>query len=189
MVFRLDIVFALSCLLACAPPPVDQPNPTFRPDSGISPSRIDAGASSRIQVRTVIDGDTVIMTATSDAKTPDGRNLSGETVRLLGVDAPEIARPPDRMESDCWGEESRTEARNLMQGVTVTLEFGSNDYRDGYGRLLAYIVLPDGSVANEVLIENGSARSYQRYQHRYRSRYEALEQQARSRNLGVWTCP
>jgi len=182
-------LFVVLLVTGCAPPPIDQPNPLFRPDSGVTNSGADAGSDPRVQVRTVLDGDTIILTATADAKAPDGRNLSGATVRLLGVDAPEIARPPQQPNSDCWGDESRDKARNLMQGLTVTLEFGSNDYRDVYGRLLAYVVLPDGEVANEVLIETGAARSYERFQHRYRSRYEQLERAARDRNLGVWTCP
>ena len=181
-------LFVVLLVAGCAPPPIDQANPLFRPDSGITNGTTDAGGGPRVQVRTVIDGDTIILTATADAKAPDGRNLSGETVRLLGVDAPEIAHPPDRIDSDCWGDESRDKARNLMQGLSVTLEFGSNDYRDVYDRLLAYVVLPDGQVANEILIETGSARSYERFQHRYRSRYEQLEKNARDRNLGVWTC-
>jgi len=175
---------------ACAPPPIDQPPNQFRPDSGeVSTGSDSGGSTTRVQVRSVIDGDTVILSATADAKSPDGRNLQGETVRLLGVDAPEIARPPTQITSDCWGEESHQSARNLMQGLVVELGFSSNDYRDVYGRLLAYIILPNGRIANEILIENGDARSYQQFQHRYRSRYEALEKQARDSNLGVWACP
>ena len=137
---------------------------------------------------TVIDGDTIILTATSDAKSPDGRNLSGETVRLLGVDAPEVARPPQTPTSDCYGDEARVDARDLMQGRTVTLSYGTSNYRDTYGRLLAYVIFSNGEIANETLIENGSARSYDRFSHRYRSRFEAAEKRARDQNLGVWTC-
>ena len=75
-----------------------------------------------------------------------------------------------------------------MQGRTVTLAYGTNNYRDSYGRLLAYVVFSSGEIANETLIENGSARSYDRFSHRYRSRFEAAEKRARDRNLGVWTC-
>jgi endonuclease YncB( thermonuclease family) len=179
----------LLMLVACAPPPVD-PGPTrFSPDSGTGSTNDGGGSNSIVQIRTVIDGDTVILSATASLKGPDGRNLSGETIRLLGVDAPEIARPPMRLNPDCWGDESHLAARNLMQGLSVTLEYSSNDYRDVYDRLLAYVVMRDGKVANEVLIESGAARSFDQFQHRYRSRYEQLEKNARDRNLGVWTCP
>jgi len=176
--------------MACGPPPVEGPAPTYTNDSGVT-NMADAGsvaAQARVQVRQVIDGDTIILTATSDAKSPDGRNLSGETVRLLGVDAPEVARPPQTPTSDCYGDQARNDAKELMQGRTVTLAYGTNNYRDSYGRLLAYVVFSDGEIANETLIENGSARSYDRFSHRYRSRFEAAEKRARDKNLGVWTC-
>jgi micrococcal nuclease len=185
-----NLMLCAALFFACAPPPINPPGGHFPPDSGDDPSRTDGGSTGgpRIQVQYVIDGDTVVLSATAGAKTPDGKKLSGETVRLLGVDAPEIARPPHQATADCWGDESHRAARNLMQGLTIELEFGANDVRDDFDRLLAYIIMPDGKVANEILIEDGDARSYQRFRHRYRSRYEALEEKARDRNLGVWTC-
>ena len=184
------VLIASFSFVACGPPPVEGPAPNYSTDSGVT-TPTDAGttvAGPRVQVRQVIDGDTIILTATSDAKTPDGRNLSGETVRLLGVDAPEVARPPQTPTSDCYGDEARADARDLMQGRTVTLAYGTSNYRDTYGRLLAYVVFSNGEIANETLIENGSARSYDRFSHRYRSRFEAAEKRARDQNLGVWTC-
>jgi len=175
---------------------VDLPGDRFPPDTGNSSSGIDAGnGGARIQIQSVIDGDTIILSATADAKTPDGRNLSGETVRMLGVDAPEIAHSQNSTPAECWGDESHQAARNLMQGLTVELAYdcdpprcSRSDLRDSWGRLLAYIILPDGRVGNEVLIEKGDAFSFDSFNHRYRSRYEALEKKARDRNLGVWTC-
>lgn len=156
---------------------------TMRTDSGVPPS-------SGILVDTVFDGDTMRISANSALKAPDGKALNGEHVRFLGIDAPEIAHPPDP--ADCWGPEAAEFARGLLAGKFVTLEYDeTHELRDDTSshRLLAYIRLPDGRVANEVLIEEGQARSFRAFPHKYRDRYNALESQAKSDNLGMWSCP
>lgn len=171
----------------------------FRPDSGSTQTVWDGGSTGdagdrpapRVLARFVVDGDTIILSATADVLAPDGKPLSGETVRMLGLDAPEIAHPnatPPTTSPDCWGDEAHTEARDLMQGLNVTLDFASSDLRDQFGRLLAYVVLADGRVANEVLIRQGHAKHFGRYRHRDYDAYERLEQLARTEGLGVWTC-
>ena len=107
---------------------------------------------------------------------------------MLGVDAPEIAKNGDP--GDCWGDESHTAARNLMQGLRVKLDFGSSDLRDRFDRLLAYVELPDGRIANEVLIQEGNARSFGAFSHRELSRYDDLEDEAKAAGKGLWSgCP
>lgn len=188
------------------------PPPTFRADSGVradggnNPNDAgngDAGTTGQtVLVALVYDGDTARLSAGASVMTPDSRPLSGESVRFLGVDAPEIAHPP--APADCWGDEAHARARDMLQGRTVTLEYDldpgctppiSNSQaeacglRDDFGRLLAYVHLSDGTVANETLIAEGHARSFRRFTHKYTARYNALEEQARNANLGLWTCP
>ncbi len=148
----------------------------------------DSGTGRVVLVSRVIDGDTVVLSADPGAMSPDGRPLNGETVRMLGVDAPEIEHPPNPAPADCWGDESHTAGRNLMQGLRVRLEFDAT-LRDMFDRLLAYVILPDGREANAVMIQRGDAKSFRAFRHRQRDHYDELERQAERSNLGLWTCP
>lgn len=156
-----------------------------RADSG---EVADVGHVALVLVSRVIDGDTVVLSADAQSMSPDARPLNGVTIRMLGVDAPEIAHPPDPTPADCWGPESQAAARNLMQGLQVTLEFDST-LRDPFDRLLAYIILPDGREANAVMIRSGDARSFRRYRHRRRDEYDRLEAEAERDGIRLWTCP
>ncbi len=58
--------------------------------------------------------------------------------------------------------------------------------RGRYGRLLAYIVLPDGTVLNERLLSEGLAQADDRWPHRDMDRYRQLEDQAKREKRGLW---
>ena len=89
--------------------PIDPP-----PDAGLTPAP-DAGwagmPSRNILVRTVLDGDTIIVSANDTVRAPDGAPLDGERVRLLGIDAPEIAHNGDP--ADCWGDNAHEFTRSV----------------------------------------------------------------------------
>ena len=102
-----------------------------------------AGLDGPLQVVRVKDGDTLVL------------NLAGqdEDVRLIGVDTPEKfesdklyrddADSPLRAdEIQALGEGASRFAEDLLEGETVYLEPGLEP-RDRYGRLLAYLYLPD----------------------------------------------
>ncbi len=157
------------------------------PDMG----RMDIGPigtpNRNILVRTVIDGDTIIVSASSAVLTPDRRPLNGETIRFLGVDTPEIEHPPEPEE--CFGDEAKAFTEGKIDGRLVELRYDTaNGVRDTFGRLLAYVVL-SGEIINESLIRTGHARAFRQFPHRDRSHYIDLESQARSQNLGLWACP
>lgn len=164
-------------------------------DTGV---RADAGTlpTHNILVRTVLDGDTVVVEASQGVRTPDGRPFDGERIRFLGLDAPEIEHPPTP--ADCYGPEAATFVRSQIEGRIVQVEFdpthcNTNNLaacRDDYDRLLAYIHLGD-VVINEQLLQDGYARVFRgaRFQHRDSSKYNDLESQARSARIGMWTCP
>jgi micrococcal nuclease len=150
-----------------------------RPDAGMIPDMV--------LTRIVIDGDTLVISAGSNLMTPDDRPLDGETIRLLGVDTPEIAHDPEPAE--CYGPEAKVFTEMEIGGRTIELTYDiENGVRDDFGRLLAY-VSRNGQVHNERLIETGHARAFRQFDHRERSRYIALESEARDRNLGLWNCP
>ena len=203
----LVTLWCLALLAACG---VGRQGPrdvgVFSVDSGVphdGGTDVDAGPNLAIQAGFVIDGDTVRLSAAAAMRTPDNRPMTGESVRLLGIDAPEIAHPPNP--ADCWGDEAHARARELMQGRIIELSYDLDPsctlpiaparaedcrLRDQFGRLLAYITLAsDGTVVNERLIREGHARSFRRYPHRFTAQYNAAEDQARNARLGLWSCP
>ncbi|WP_373189178.1 lamin tail domain-containing protein [Halolamina sp.] len=143
------------------------------------------------EVVEVVDGDTMKVVF---------ENGSRETIRLLGVDTPEVhtENSPDEFEGvpeteagrNClrkWGEQASSVAKERLLGETVTLSFDANEPRRGYyGRLLVYLHV-DGGSFNYALITNGLARVYDS-QFEYRDRYDTTESAAMDANVGLWAC-
>ncbi len=126
----------------------------------------------------VVDGDTLHLAA------PDSTDAVTK-VRLLGIDAPEIAtHAEDRM---YFAQEATAFAERLVCDgqVTVYLDERSGS-RDRYGRLLAYIELADGSFLNEDLLLEGYAYADLRFRHSYYQKYQQLEASARALRAGLW---
>ena len=91
-------------------------------------------------VTRVVDGDTLRARV-------DG---SIERVRLIGIDAPE--------RGECFYVRATELLQSLTQGIAVKIEGDSTQRpRDRYGRLLAYVGLPDAADAGEVLLQRGAA--------------------------------
>ncbi|HUV63255.1 MAG TPA: thermonuclease family protein [Sedimentisphaerales bacterium] len=126
----------------------------------------------------VVDGDTL------DIDVPDGANKCTR-IRLLGIDAPETRS--ERSEPMYFGPEATEFATDLMLGQSVTVYLDApNPTRGKYGRLLAYVRLPDGRFANEVLVAEGFAYADTRFDHSLFNKYRQLEAGARSRAKGLW---
>ena len=127
------------------------------------------------EVIDVTDGDTF------DVRI-DGRR---DTVRLFGVDAPEL-RHPTRGE-DPFG----PEATNFMVeaiDAPVCLEAGITE-RDDFDRLLRYAWLPDGRMLNEELLREGLAviSTFPPDVRYVESRYLAAQDEARTAARGIWS--
>jgi micrococcal nuclease len=91
----------------------------------------------------VVDGDTLHVLV-------DGRD---ETVRIIGINAPET--------DECWGTEATQAAARLLDGASVGLVADpTQDDRDRYGRLLRYVLLPDGTDVGQRMIADGNADEY-----------------------------
>ncbi len=121
----------------------------------------------------VADGDTL------DVTTPSG---AVETVRVIGIDTPEVFGG-----SECGGPAASAAMKRLATGrqVKVTSD-PTQDRRDHYGRLLAYI--DDGSRdLGYTLVKRGLAAAYPydgpflRY-----PRYRNADRQARNQARGSW---
>jgi len=89
----------------------------------------------------VFDGDTVLL-------------HSGERIRYLGIDAPEVAH--DRRPADCYGYEAKERNARWVLGKKIRLEY-EGEPRDSYGRLMAYVFLTDGRLINAELVREGCA--------------------------------
>lgn len=107
----------------------------------------------------VVDGDTVKVRFT---EIPYGCELR-ETVRLIGVNTPELNRNNDK-EAEYFSVEALNFINNFyLSSVSIELD-PINGLRDKYGRLLAYIWLPNGKCLNELLIKEGYGYFYDKYQ-------------------------
>lgn len=134
------------------------------------------------KVSWVYDGDTIKITGIGK-------------VRLLGIDVPEredslrdrfFTRqgiPPATLRS------VHAQARRLVlersYGQTVSLRTGHPAY-DRYGRLLAYVTLPDGRLLNRLLLERGLAAVYRRFDFSLKKDFLLAEKQARQAGRGMW---
>jgi len=127
----------------------------------------------------VIDGDTVVVRK-------GGRE---ETIRLIGIDTPESEHAPGGPE--CFHAEATAKARELLEGEEiVVMTDPTQDERDAYDRLLAYITLPDGTDFGAQMIEGGFAKEYTFKGRDYerQSTYRQLVVTADAKNVGLWKC-
>jgi endonuclease YncB( thermonuclease family) len=103
----------------------------------------------------VVDGDTWAV-------------FGGETIRELGIDAPESRYLFGRELWACdaekaLGDQAKARLEELLLDGPIRIE--TNGDRDRYDRLLARAVLPDGRYAGDVLIEEGLAVPWAGRQH------------------------
>ena len=126
----------------------------------------------------VVDGDTF------DVNIPDGKH-DRTRVRLWGVDTPETVKPNTPPQH--FGREASdfTKEQTLHKTVRIELEAGKNP-RDKYGRLLAWVFLPDGRMLNRVLVEEGYGYADPRFEHQYKSEFNRLQHQAMDAGRGLW---
>jgi micrococcal nuclease len=128
-----------------------------------------------LPVTHVSDGDTITV------RTPAGE----DTVRLLGVDTPEVKDP--RKPVQCFGQAASAHTKARLTGQSVRLEPDpTNNDRDKYGRLLRYIYLPDGTLYNAELIREGYAFAYTVFPLVRLDEFRTLEREARAANRGLW---
>lgn len=103
-----------------------------------------AGPPQSARVVEVIDGDTLVL-------------AGGLKVRVLGIDAPEMER--DGQPADFLAHQAKAALTGLTLNREVVLECDRLRY-DRYGRLLAYVYLPDRTLVNAELVRRGMARVY-----------------------------
>jgi endonuclease YncB( thermonuclease family) len=124
----------------------------------------------RATVTRVVDGDTLVVQY--------GKRT--DRVRLIGIDSPEVGT--------CYAAEATAVVQRLaFRRVVRLLGDGTQARRDRYGRLLAYVGLPNGRDLGRESIGTGAAvvyvydRPFTRLQ-----AYRAAEATARQRTAGLW---
>jgi micrococcal nuclease len=137
-----------------------------------------------ILVTRVVDGDTLQLE-------------SGERVRLIGIDTPEM-HESDKLYRDSLrsGQDARTIkamgkkayefTRSLLEGKRVSLEFDVEKY-DRYERLLAYVYLKDGTFVNAEIVKQGYASLMTFPPNvKYADLFLKLFREARQEGRGLW---
>lgn len=164
-VFPLVLV-ALSCVeTRDASPQASQPARSRRQTR--SAQGLGINQRSRCTISHISDGDSV----TCD---PLGR------VRLLLIDAPELSE-------GSVGRESRNKLIGIMPLGTDVIAETDVRVTDQFGRVLAYLFLPDGAMVNEKMAESGYATSLVYPPNvKYVERIRAAVARARSAKLGLW---
>ena len=129
----------------------------------------------------------------------DGDTLKIEKigkVRLLGIDTPEYkASSRDHFYTKKFNIEKnklrkiskQVKKYNIrhVKGKKVRLELDQTQ-KDKYGRLLAYVYLPNGEMLNLLLLEEGLATVFRRYDFRYKKDFLKTEKLAQKKELGLW---
>jgi len=178
----LLVVLAVVFLAGCAGPVAESVDTTPNPA---------AGANVTATVTDVVDGDTIEIQYV---------NGTTDTVRLLGIDTPEVhvENTPEEYEgvpdteagATCLrevGGDASEYARSQLAAEQVRLVFDKrSDRRGSYGRLLAYVYLADRNV-NYQLVAEGYARVYDS-EFVQSDRFYAAESAAQSDGAGVWSC-
>ena len=124
-------------------------------------------AADTATVTRVIDGDTIVID-------------TGQRVRYIGIDTPEVHPVPE-----AWGAEAWQANRNLVEGKIIRLERDVTE-TDKYGRLLRYVYVDD-ILVNSELVKLGlaEAKAYPP-DTRYQDMLEQLEEEARQAGRGMW---
>lgn len=140
-------------------------------------------------VTKIVDGDTVYCTNEDDI----------QKVRLIGIDAPESIintkaykdskRTGQTIEAiKKMGEKSKEFVISRVPiGTRVKLEFDIQA-KDRYKRTLAYIYLPDGTMLNNLIVEEGYAQvATYPPNARYQEIFLKSQREAREYRKGLWS--
>jgi micrococcal nuclease len=132
------------------------------------------GASPSFLVKYVYDGDTVVLT-------------TGEDVRYLGIDAPEIGH--NGQKSEFMALESKNYNLHTVRHAHVRLEF-DEERKDHYGRLLAYVFLDTGEMVNALMVKKGLAFVLMvKPNTKYLPLLLDCQRKAMGEKVGIWSKP
>ena len=122
-------------------------------------------------VSRVFDGDTLVLE-------------DGARVRLDGIDAPEMEH--EGRPAEFLAHKAKMALTDLTRGRKIRLEYDILRY-DHYGRLLAYLFLPDGTFINAEMVRLGLAHVYPHPPNlRYQETLLQAQREALEAGRGLW---
>ena len=139
----------------------------------------------------ILDGDSIIVR--------DDATQEEKQVRLYGIDAPEIKKCRKLISDEA---ETHLAGGLLMELGRMALNFAltiappdtnctliqeKSNPRDGHGRTLAYLILPDGSCFNEIMVSEGFAKPYSEYYCERLHDYQKLNILAKRQKKGLYS--
>ncbi len=128
-------------------------------------------------VRRVIDGDTI-------RAEYQGKEYK---VRLLCIDTPESVK--ENVKEQPFAKQAAEKLEEMILGKEVQLLF-EKDLWDNYDRLLAYIILEDGTCINATMVSEGFARVYSvKPNIEHRDYFIRLQKNAINEGKGLWSLP
>jgi endonuclease YncB( thermonuclease family) len=168
---RVALLVAACCALAACSSPSPATTTSAPPDTSdatgsVTSPRGAAPGGETVELVDVIDGDTI------EVETGTGV----ESVRLIGINAPES--------DECFGDGSHRALELLLAGTTVTLEPGTSDDRDGFNRLLRYVIA-DETDLNAQQLRDGNAFVLQSEHDRLEA-YVAIAAISAESGAGLW---
>lgn len=143
------------------------------------------------KIEEVLDGDSIIIRHRCTQMTKE--------VRLYGLDAPEI-KYSRKMKVD--EQKSQLTAQILIQfglqslhyvlsvappGTTVTIVTEKKYFLDYWHRQLGYVILPDGSCLNDLILSNGFAKATQEYYCSRLPELQLLNREAQMQKKGIYS--
>lgn len=120
-------------------------------------------------------------------------------IRFLGIDAPETKRSKKLMQDERethlpgqlllqLGEQSKQYLSSIAPiNTSVTLLLDKLHSYDFYGRTLAYVILPDGTCLNDVMVSEGYAKPYSKYYCKALATYQVINFEAKRQKRGLYS--
>lgn len=162
---------------------VAQPDSIGNIDAAKSPIKaseaegIAPGGFVNAKVTRIVDGDTLV----AEYKNEEYK------VRLLCMDTPETVK--SGVDVQPYGKQATEKLKDMVLNKEVMLIF-EKDIDDNYDRLLAYIMMKDGTCVNAVLVEQGLARvDIVRPNNVHKDYFYELQDKAIREKKGLWSLP
>jgi micrococcal nuclease len=141
-------------------------------------------------VEKVVDGDTIYIRRNNEQQKL--RLLSVDTEEKLSNNSTDASKPSTVFGEDCaqWAAEFFKSLAHDGEPSKVGVLFpGGVEERDVYGRLLCYVILPDGRNFNLLLVQLGKSPYFNKYGNS-RVCHDAMvaaQTEARAQKLGIWS--